>query len=142
MKKRAFRKPAKARTESELEAEFLRLFRSQLPPTFRPTLQHYFHSVRQWRFDFSWPPYLVAVEVQGHDNHYTRPGAANDYAKHNAAITLGWRILYLIDTDLEKPETLIQLCTLLGIPYEHRTTQNWTDTLNAERRNIYQNPNT
>lgn len=139
MKKRS-RKRAPAKTESQLEADFHRLFLTHLPLSHKPTLQHYFHPIREWRFDFSWPTQLIAVEVQGHNNHYTRPGAANDYAKHNAAISLGWKILYLIDTDLEKPETLIHLCNLLGITYEHRKTQNWTDTLNTERRNIYQKP--
>lgn len=137
MKKR----PVKKKTESQLEQDFLDLVISFGLP--RPTLQHIFHPTRQWRFDFSWPNNKLAVEVQGHENHYTRPGAANDYCKHNAAMILGWKILYVIDTDIgaNKKDTIIMISKLLGVKYEHNPQQSWTDILNGERRRLDQAAN-
>lgn len=57
---------------------------------------------RRWRFDFAWPEYLVAVEIEGlviihgqlgQGRHHTVSGFKGDMDKYNAAAELGWRLL-------------------------------------------------
>jgi len=74
---------------------------------------------KQWRFDFAWREYHVAVEIQGvvvrriGDKIYTMGGHAdvkgmrNDHAKHNAAILLGWSVLQFLQDDV-KPRRAIE----------------------------------
>jgi hypothetical protein len=56
-----------------------------------------FDSIRKWRFDFAWPSYMVAMEVEGgvwSQGRHTRPqGFINDMAKYNAATLQGWRVI-------------------------------------------------
>jgi len=89
----------------------------------RPDVERKFHPVRKWRFDYAWPEYLIAVEVEGgafsrpvkcnHCNqfvthrtktgktikvmeggrHNTGKGFTNDLEKYQAAFALGWRVL-------------------------------------------------
>ena len=64
-----------------------------------PVLEHRFHPVRRWRFDFSWPALLVAVEVDGGvfgarlGRHTTGEGYTKDCEKLNTAATMGWLCL-------------------------------------------------
>lgn len=66
---------------------------------------------RQWRFDFAWPAYMLAVEVEGlvvrnlrdlkaqkdvkvvYGGHATITGIREDMEKYNAAARLGWYVL-------------------------------------------------
>ena len=52
-----------------------------------------FHPKRKWRFDFAWPEYKLAVEVEGWGRHQRRGGFNKDAEKYNAALLLGWRVL-------------------------------------------------
>ena len=62
-----------------------------------PTLEHRFHSVRRWRFDFAWIDHKLAVEVEGatwaRGRHTRGGGFEADCEKYNAAVLLGWRVL-------------------------------------------------
>ena len=66
-----------------------------------PEREFYFAKPRRWRFDFAWPEYKVAVEVQGGIFARTRMGHSNgaamedDHEKYNEAQLLGWLVLAL-----------------------------------------------
>lgn len=58
--------------------------------------------LRDWRFDFAWPDYMIAVEFEGgtfmsqsgqKSRHTTGTGFAADCEKYNAAALLGWTVL-------------------------------------------------
>lgn len=100
MKKRRKYSPPQTNqlTESELEGKFLNLL---LRFGLKPVQQHKFHPVRNWRFDFCWPDKKLAIEVQGFGpGHNSMQGMLSDYEKHNAAITLEWKILYFMSRDI------------------------------------------
>lgn len=56
-----------------------------------------FHPLRKWRFDFSIPEIMVAVEYEGVfsevSRHTTAKGYTGDAEKYNAAQALGWKVL-------------------------------------------------
>lgn len=56
-----------------------------------------FHSTRRWRFDYAWPDYKVACEVDGGGfvggRHSRGIGMEKDCEKVNEAAILGWRVL-------------------------------------------------
>lgn len=51
---------------------------------------------RRWRFDFSWPDQLIAVEIEGGSwvggRHMRGKPFEGDCDKYNEAAALGWRI--------------------------------------------------
>lgn len=71
--------------------------------------QYRFHPVRRWKMDFAWPELLLAVEIQGgtysrkRSGHTTGTGTQRDYEKNNAAVLLGWQVLYFSSKDLKVP---------------------------------------
>jgi hypothetical protein len=73
-----------------------------IPP---PKSEYRFHPKRKWRFDFSWPENLVAVEVQGgvwtHGKHGRASGIVKDYEKLNSAQILGWIVLQILPSDIK-----------------------------------------
>ena len=108
--------PLNALTESELEGKFLNLLLSH---KLHPIQQHKFHPVRNWRFDFSWPDKRLAIEVQGFGpGHNSLQGMQSDYEKHNAALVLGWRIIYFMAKDIDpyrQDDTIGLVRYLLGV---------------------------
>ena len=53
---------------------------------------------RKWRFDFAWPDYKFAVEVEGviggaGGRHQRRDGYAADCEKYNQAVIEGWVVM-------------------------------------------------
>lgn len=83
--------------KDQLEESFATHWRLCYPQLPQPVRQHKFHPERKWRFDFSWPTWKVAVELQGGTfsrGRHSRPlGQAADYEKQRAAVQLGWRVL-------------------------------------------------
>lgn len=113
------KKKTKPKVESHLEASFLQQW-LLLYPHHKPTLQHQFHSVIKWRFDFSWPSVKVAVEVHGMGpGHFSLPGMTRDFNKGRAALILNWRVVYLTSNHL-LPENFRpvarDIARLIGIP--------------------------
>lgn len=145
MRRKSIKKQASARhtlstpkPESELEADFLKLFNSyKLPP---PVLQYVFHPNRLWRFDFAWPKALLAVEVQGVSStqhpvtgpmHNSIHRMGQDYEKHNTALLFHWRILYFLSHDIlpkNVPQTINYIRTLLSSVYPELTNLPRTST--------------
>ena len=62
-----------------------------------PVREAMFHPVRKWRFDFSWPDAMLAVEVDGGTwaggRHSRGGGYTGDCVKYAEAMLLGWRVL-------------------------------------------------
>jgi len=79
--------------------------------------EYRFHPRRRWRFDFAWPERLVAVEVQGgiwvKSGHTTGTGIRRDIEKHNAAVMMGWRVLYATRDMIESGEALRVIADVL-----------------------------
>ena len=63
-----------------------------------PAREYRFHPRRRWRFDFAWPLYRIAVEVDGgiycRGRHVRGKGFERDAEKGNAAVLAGWRVLH------------------------------------------------
>jgi len=62
-----------------------------------PLTEYKFHPDRDWRFDFCWPAYKLAVEVEGGTftggRHTRGTGFEGDCEKYNEAALLGFRVL-------------------------------------------------
>jgi very-short-patch-repair endonuclease len=64
-----------------------------------PAREHRFHETRGWRFDFAWPEFKVAAEVEGltrpdeEAGRHQRIGSYDkDTEKYNAATAAGWKL--------------------------------------------------
>ena len=61
-----------------------------------PVRELKFHPIRKWRFDFSWPDKMIAVEIEGGTwsggRHTTGAGFESDCEKYNEATALGWAV--------------------------------------------------
>lgn len=81
--------------KSKLEAKFDILLKSTGIP--KAEREYRFHPSRQWRFDYAWPEYMLAVEIEGgvwvKGRHNRGLGFIKDCEKYNAAVMLGWRVL-------------------------------------------------
>ena len=100
--------PEEKLLESRLAAAFFHYWKSKYTDILVP--QHVFHPTRQWRFDFAIPELMVAIEVQGFGaGHNSKEGMHNDYVKHNAAVLLGWTLIYIMGMDL-KDQVISSTC--------------------------------
>ncbi len=89
-----------------------------LPP---PEREYRFHPRRRWRFDFAWPRYMLAVEVDGgiysRGRHVRGGGFERDAEKRNAAVIAGWRVLHFTPrlvrsgAAVQAIESLMRTCT-------------------------------
>ena len=73
-------------------------------------LEFRFHPVRQWRFDFAWPVYKVALEVEGGifkgGRHSRGAGMKADMQKYNSAASKGWLVLRVVPDDVAMLDTV------------------------------------
>ena len=60
-----------------------------------PIREYAFHPKRKWRFDFSFPDAMLAVEIEGGvgGRHQRVGGFAGDCVKYAHAAILGWRVI-------------------------------------------------
>lgn len=62
-----------------------------------PEPEHRFAPPRRWRFDWCWPEFQLALEVDGgvfvQGRHTRGAGVLKDHEKLNAAAIAGWRVL-------------------------------------------------
>ena len=76
-----------------------------------PEREYRFHPKRRWRFDFAWPDYMVAVEVEGitqqGGRHQRIDGFKKDLEKYEAALLGGW-IVYRCDYEMIKKGRAVQ----------------------------------
>lgn len=87
---------------SGLEAEFLYAWEALGLPELK--VEHGFHDVRGWRFDFAHLDAKVAIELEGiffrgsdgesgvKSRHQTGAGYSGDCEKYNEATALGWAV--------------------------------------------------
>ena len=65
-----------------------------VPP---PVEEHRFAPPRRWRFDWAWPDYMVALEVEGAvwtgGRHTRGAGFLKDMEKYSEAAILGWCVV-------------------------------------------------
>lgn len=83
-----------------------------------PMLEYKFHPSRRWRFDFAWPEYKIALEVEGgifvYGRHTRGSGFLKDMEKYNAAAMMGWRILRVQPKDLCLQTTVDMITETIG----------------------------
>ena len=67
--------------------------------------EYVFFDGRRFRFDFAWPPFLIAVEIEGGTysmgRHTRGSGFAKDCEKYNLAALDGWSV-YRFTTGMVK----------------------------------------
>jgi len=83
------------RIASEAEESFYLAMRAYKYPL--PEREYKFHPTRKFRFDFAWPEWMVALEVEGgiysgKSRHTTIGGFEKDCIKYALAAQLGWRL--------------------------------------------------
>lgn len=105
-----FAKQQKRAAKESPEDKFAFQCRAYKLPSFMggATKQCYFAKAfngRQWRFDFAWPQFMVAVELEGlvvkkigtqtlvMGAHATITGMREDMEKYNCAVLLRWHVL-------------------------------------------------
>jgi hypothetical protein len=73
-----------------------------------PVEEYRFHPTRRWKFDFAWPEYMIALEVEGGafsgGRHTRGAGFLKDMEKYNEATIEGWRLLRCTPSQLCKGE--------------------------------------
>jgi very-short-patch-repair endonuclease len=103
--------------KSELEETFvIRLLSHNIPNHVR---QYRFAPPRKWAFDFAWPEYKVAIEIEGgtwiNGRHNRGKGFEMDCEKYNAATLLGWRVFRFTSTHLKTNYPILTLQSSLVI---------------------------
>lgn len=113
--------PAKKRQRVEnahpdREGQFLKLWLAFAPGRQFPQRQFVFHETRKWRFDFAWPLFKVAVEIDGGvyqkkaTGHRSIGGVVSQMEKLNVAQIAGWKVLRFHANDLDKtPEQTVRM---------------------------------
>ncbi|WP_295458931.1 hypothetical protein [uncultured Thiodictyon sp.] len=64
----------------------------------KPQTEYRFDPDRRWRFDFAWPDFKLALEVEGgtgsgQSRHSRGDGFEHDCEKYNQAALFGWTVL-------------------------------------------------
>ena len=109
----------------------------QLAPLFYALLEKYqiprpvpelrFSTARQWRFDWAWPAYLVALEVEGgawsNGRHVRGKGFLDDCAKYSEAAALGWRLIRVPPDQLCTLETVHLIKRALAVTSDYGPTR-------------------
>ena len=92
---------------------------ANLPP---PEREYRFAApARQWRFDFAWPAYLVATEIEGavftRGRHTRGVGFTKDCEKYDFAAEEGWRIFRYPSSMVESGAAIKQICRVIMRAY-------------------------
>lgn len=73
------------------------------------TPEYRFHGRRKWRFDYAWPAWKVALEVEGGvwtgGAHGRGTGITRDIEKYNHAAAMGWLVVRCLPRTLNTAET-------------------------------------
>lgn len=102
---------------SHLEAAFAFIIRAADLPT--PEAEYRFAPGRRFRFDYAWPDYMAAVEIEGgtwsNGRHTRGAGYEADCIKYNIATLKGWRVLRFTSGMLGDPDAVAaQVAQLLA----------------------------
>ena len=86
-----------------------------------PEREYRLHAIRKWRFDYAWPRWKVALEVEGGVFGFTDPktgqrrsggahssitGIKRDIEKYSYAAAMGWLVVRCMPTTLATGETM------------------------------------
>lgn len=75
--------------------------------------EYRFYKARRWRFDYAFPLYKIAVEVEGgvwtRGRHVRPQGFINDMQKYNTATLLGWRVFRTTPDKLTAKDTILMI---------------------------------
>lgn len=67
-------------------------------------------NLSDWRFDFAWSDYKLAVEVEGGvfsgGRHTRGKGFVDDCKKYNSALLLGWRVFRFTDKTIKSGQAV------------------------------------
>lgn len=78
-----------------------------------PITEYKFHPARKWRFDYAFPEFKVALELEGGvwiQGRHTRPtGYKKDMEKYSEAALLGWKVLRIEPNEILKHKTFEML---------------------------------
>jgi len=91
--------------KTKWEDRFRTLIRGMGAPPWKEQFQ--FHPARKWRFDFAWPDFKIAFEMEGAiwmrggGGHSHPLGIEKDIEKYNAAAMLGWSVFRVTDKMLK-----------------------------------------
>ena len=73
-------------------------------------MKEYRFCERRWRFDYAFPEYKIALEIEGgvwiNGRHTRGKGYINDCEKYNRATILGWKVLRIVPNMLICYETI------------------------------------
>jgi very-short-patch-repair endonuclease len=96
----------------------------------QPTVEYTFAKPRRWRFDFAWPEYRVATEIEGlvavqhgkrtlaAGRHTSFKGFAEDAIKYATANIYGWHVLRF-------NQALVQNGTAIDLTEKMLKAQGW-----------------
>ena len=102
-------------SKSDLEAALANQIRVTGLP--EPEREYRFHPTRRWRFDFAWPDYMLAAEVEGgvwaQGRHTRGSGFIKDCIKYNEAVILGWSVVRFAGAMITDGEALDYLERML-----------------------------
>ena len=85
-----------------------------------PLAEYRFHPERRWRFDFAWPLWKIAVEIEGQisiwkpGRHQRAKGYQADLDKYNNAVLLGWRLLRFSPADVARGRAIAAVKTAIA----------------------------
>lgn len=104
-------KPGRAKSgPSELELAFAQQISDHRLPN--PLREFQFMTSRDWRLDYAWPDFKLAVEVQGMV-HRIKKRFLTDVEKLAYAQMHGWTVLLIAGQDIRSPRGVMWLATLL-----------------------------
>ncbi len=139
-----FRQRVDEDSESFLERDMLKAIQFYIPEM-KSVQQYHFTPEKGWRLDFAFPDKQVAVEIQGYGvGHNSYDGMHGDYEKHNAALLLGWKILYFMSIDLEEKnldKTISTIRKALGLNYGDKAKGSWSSDIETLRRRLAEKSN-
>lgn len=85
----------------------------------KPEDEYRFHPDRKWRFDYAWPDFKVALEIEGGawtgGRHNRGNGFIADMEKYNAAAQLGWRLIRITPQQVLTTKTVETLKACLKV---------------------------
>jgi very-short-patch-repair endonuclease len=90
-----------------------------------PAREYRFHPRRRWRFDFAWPCYKIAMEIDGgiysRGRHVRGNGFERDAEKRNAAVLAGWRVLHFTSRQVKSGAAVQAIKAIMRAPSAKRS---------------------
>ena len=84
--------------------------------------EYRFDKTRRWRFDFSYPEYKIATEMEGGvwtgGRHTRGSGFTKDCEKYNAAVLQGWKVLRYTTSNIK--DCIKDINTLIDLTIQNK----------------------